>query len=269
MPLCNLLRCPICHDSAASVSAFGAHVDDIVCRFDNIEVVLDDNCGIAPFDKFAEDLCQLGNIVKMEAGCRFVKNIDRLSGALAGKFCGKLDPLGFSAGKLRGGLAELDIPQADIVESLDLALDRGDILKKGQRLFDRHFKDIRDIFTLVTDLQGLTVVAFSVAYFAGNIDVRQEVHFDLDNAVSGAGLAPSALHVEGKTAFGITAGAGVLRTRKKRADQVKDAGVGRRVGTGCAPDGGLIDVDHLVQLIDPLDVVVLSGYGPGTDGSSP
>ena len=63
MPLCNLLRCPICHDSAASVSAFGAHVDDIVCRFDNIEVVLDDNCGIAPFDKFAEDLCQLGNIV--------------------------------------------------------------------------------------------------------------------------------------------------------------------------------------------------------------
>src|SRR5690606_23597122 len=42
-------------------------------------------------------------------------------------------------------------------------------------------------------------------------------------------------------------------------DIVEDAGVGGRVGPGGAADGRLIDVDHLVQVFDPRNVVVIAG----------
>ena len=42
---------------------------------------------------------------------------------------------------------------------------------------------------LVLHLQGFAVVAFAVAHVARHVDVRQEVHLDLDHAVALAGLA--------------------------------------------------------------------------------
>jgi hypothetical protein len=45
-------------------------------------------------------------------------------------------------------------------------------------------------------LQRFAVVAFAVAFLARHIDVGQEVHLDLDQAVAAAGFAPAALYVE-------------------------------------------------------------------------
>ena len=264
MPPGNFLRGPAGHDGASAVPALGSHVDDVIGSLDDVEVVLDHDGGIAALDKFAQDTGQLGDVVKMEAGGGLVQDVDGPAGALAGELGGQLDALGFAAGKLGGGLAEFDIAQSDVVKGLDLAADGRYVLKEGQGFLDGHLKYVGDVFALVADLQGLAVVALAVADLAGDVDVRQEMHLDLDDAVAGAGFAAAALDVKGKAAFGVAPGAGVLGAGKEGPDQVKDAGIGRGIGPGSAADGGLVDVDDLVQLLDSLDIVMLSGDGPGT-----
>ena len=49
-------------------------------------------------------------------------------------------------------------------------------------------------------LQRLAIVALAVADVAGDVDVGEEVHLDLDQAVARAGLAAAALDVEAEAA---------------------------------------------------------------------
>ena len=102
-------------------------------------------------------------------------------------------------------------------------------------------------------LQGLPVVAGAVADLAGHVDVGQEVHLDLDGAVARAGLAAAALDVEGEPARLVAADLGLGRGGEQRADVVEDAGVGGRVGARRAADGRLVDVDDLVEVVQPGD----------------
>jgi hypothetical protein len=43
----DLFGCPFGNDPAAAVSAFGAHIDQPVGRLDDIEIVFDDQNGVA------------------------------------------------------------------------------------------------------------------------------------------------------------------------------------------------------------------------------
>ena len=53
-----------------------------------------------------------------------------------------------------------------------------------------------DIFVLISDLEGLSVVSLALADFAGDVYIGEEVHLDLHNAVALAGFAAPALNVE-------------------------------------------------------------------------
>ena len=229
MPLRNLLRCPAGDHGSASVPALRTHVDDVIGSLDDVQVVLDDHSRIAALHQLAEDLRQLGDIVKMQAGRGLIEDVNSFSGALSGQLCRQLDPLRLAARELCGRLSEFDIAQSHIVEGLDLAPDGGYIFKKYHRLLDSHFQNVRDIFPFIAYLKCLAVIALSVADFAGYIYIREEMHLNLDDAVARAGLTASALHVEGKASLGVAAGAGVLGAREKRPDQIKDAGVSRGI----------------------------------------
>ena len=80
----DLFGCAYGYDLAAAAAAFGAHVDDPVCGFDDIEVVLDDEEGASAVDEFAEGGEELGYIVEVEAGGGLVEDVE---GAGA-DFCG-------------------------------------------------------------------------------------------------------------------------------------------------------------------------------------
>src|SRR4030088_1951989 len=95
--------------------------------------------------------------------------------------------------------------------------------------------------------QGFTVIALALANVAGDVDVGQEVHLDLDQAVALAGLAAAALDVEAERPGSRAPGLGFRETREPVADRLEGAGVGRRVGPGRAPDRPLVDVDDLVE----------------------
>lgn len=81
--------------------------------------------------------------------------------------------------------------------------------------------------------------------------------------VSLARLAPSALDVEGKASRFEALRLGVLGFCKQVADVAEQPGVGRRIGARGAPDGALIDGNHLVQMLRALDAVEFAGVGHG------
>ncbi len=109
------------------------------------------------------------------------------------------------------------------------------------------------------DLQRLAVVALALADVAGDVDVGQEVHLDLDDAVALAGLAAPALDVEGEAAGRVAARLGFGQAGEPVADRRERAGVGRGVGARRAPDRRLVDVDDLVEMLEPLELVVGAG----------
>ncbi|MNJ57607.1 hypothetical protein D3C77_532020 [compost metagenome] len=113
-----------------------------------------------------------------------------------------------------------------------------------------------DVLALVLDLQGFAVVALALAHVAGHVDVRQKVHFDLDQAVTLAGLAAPALDVEGETPRAIAARTGFRHAGEQFTNGCEQPGVGRRVRARCTADRALVDVDHLVQVLQAVAAVV-------------
>ena len=90
---------------------------------------------------------------------------------------------------------------------------------------------------------------------AGDPHVGQEVHLQAVRAVSFAGLAAPAGHVETEAAGLVAAGLGLGQLRVEMADVVEELDVGGRVRAGRAADGRLVDGDHLVEMFEPFDAV--------------
>ena len=112
-------------------------------------------------------------------------------------------------------------------------------------------------------LQRLAIVALAVADVAGDVDVGQEVHLDLDQAVAGAGLAAAALDVEAEAAGLVAARLAFGQAGEPVADLGEGAGIGGRVGARGAADRRLIDVDHLVEIFEAGDLLVPAGLDAG------
>ena len=105
----HILRRTACNDAAAAFAAFRSHVDNIVRRFDHIQIVLNHDYRITSLGKLMQNLDQFMHVRKMKARRRLVQNINRFSRAPFTQFCGKLDPLRFTAGKFRRRLAQADV----------------------------------------------------------------------------------------------------------------------------------------------------------------
>ena len=159
-------------------------------------------------------------------------------------------------------LADLDVAKPDLLEHAHLVADSGDRLEQLGRLLDVHVEHVGDRMALELHLQRLAVVARAVADVAGDVDVGQEVHLDLDEAVALARLAPSALDVEAEAAGLVAARLGLGQAGEPVADLGEGAGVGRGVGARGAADRRLVDVDDLVEMLEPGDLVV---HGPADD----
>ena len=111
-------RCTRGDDPAAAIAAFGAHVDDPVGTFDHIEIVLDHQHRVAHVGQAIQHIQQIMDVGKMQAGRRLIQNVERMAGRGFAEFGGELDALGFAAGELGAGLAELDVAEADVVDAL-------------------------------------------------------------------------------------------------------------------------------------------------------
>ena len=89
---------------------------------DDVEVVLDDEHGVAKIDEALQDVEELSNVIEVQAGGGLVEDVERAAGLALGKLASQFDALGFAAGKSCGGLAKGDVAEADFDESCELLL---------------------------------------------------------------------------------------------------------------------------------------------------
>jgi hypothetical protein len=88
------------------------------------------------------------------------------------------------------------------------------------------------------------------------------VHLDLDQPIALAGLAAATLHVEAEPSRSVATNLGVWDLGEQLSDGSEQTGVGRRIRARRASDRTLVDVDHLVDVLDAGDPVVRSGNHP-------
>ncbi len=122
-------------------------------------------------------------------------------------------------------------------------------------VLDGHRQHVRDRLAAVGDLERLPVVPRAAADLAVDVDIGEEVHLDLLEALALAGLAPATAllgpHVEAEASGRVPADLGFLGRREDPADLVEDARVGGGVGSGGAADRRLVDLDHAVDAHAP------------------
>ena len=169
-------------------------------------------------EQLAQRAQQAGDIVEVQAGGRFVEQKQRAALAAGlvqplarglGQKAGQLQALGFAARQCGHRLTEPQIIESDIFERLQAGRDVVVVGKKGQRLMHREVEHIGDRAGGAApgnrDLQNLGAKAPAVAVGAAQIDVGQELHLDMLEAVAPAGRAAAVAGVEAEGAGGIAA----------------------------------------------------------------
>src|SRR6516162_10510771 len=64
-------------NTPAALAPFGTEVNEPIGGFDYVEIVFDDQQGVAGGAELEEHFEQFGDVVKMEAGGRFVQDVKR------------------------------------------------------------------------------------------------------------------------------------------------------------------------------------------------
>src|SRR5690554_1441974 len=215
--------------------------------------MLDHEDGIAELDEPLKDLEEALDIFKMKPRRRLIEEIERLAGFALCELAAELDALRLATAQRRRGLAELDIAEADLLERLQDGGERGEGCEELRRLIHAELKDLGDIFAAISDAERLIVIAPPIADLAGHIDVVEEMHLDLHDAVAGAGLAAPSFDVEREPPWLEAARAGVREGCEDLPDLIEGFCIGRRVRARRPPNRSLIDRDHLIERLKPFD----------------
>ena len=262
--LCDLLGGSRGNDRSAAVPSLGAEVDDVVGTFDHVKIVLDDDNGVACIAQALQYLKELGNIGSVQSCGGLVQNVDGSARCTLRKLGCQLDALRLTAGDGGGRLTDLDLSETDVIERLKLATDGGDAVKEAHALLYRHVQDLKDILAFILYFKGVAVVSLALANVAGDVNVGQEVHFDLFHAVALACLASAALDVKGEASGAISPCFCILGLGKQSANIGEQSRIGCRIGAWHTPDGALVNANNLIQVLKTCNFIVLAGIGDGT-----
>ena len=82
--LANFLRRALADERAAAAAALGAEVDHVIAGLDDVEVVLDNQHGVAAVGELAQHAHQTLAVGDVQAGRRLVEHIERPAGRCAG-----------------------------------------------------------------------------------------------------------------------------------------------------------------------------------------
>ena len=165
-----------------------------------------------------------------------IQHIKRPAGRPAGELFGELYALCFSSGQGVAGLSDLQIAEPYLLQKLQLADDRVEDAEEFHPVIDCHIQDVGNGFPFVFHLQRFVIVAGPMADFAGDVDVREELHFDLQLSLALAGFAAAAVNIEGEPPGGVSPDFALRQFGEKFADLIEDTGICARVGTRCAAD---------------------------------
>src|SRR5437016_2818792 len=86
-------RRPLGDNLATASAAFGAEIDHPIRGFDDVEVVFDNQEGIAGSAQLKEHFEKFGHVVEVEAGRWFIKDVESATGRFAAELGSKVEPL--------------------------------------------------------------------------------------------------------------------------------------------------------------------------------
>src|SRR5262249_11761421 len=130
----------------------------------------------------------------------FIEQIESSPSVWPSQLRRKLHALGFATGQRRCWLAERQIVETDIRQSLQYSPDLGDIREDLERFVHAHLQHVRDRSPFIAHGQSLWIVPATLADVALDPNVRQKVHFDLLLSIPFAGFAASARFVKTEAA---------------------------------------------------------------------
>ncbi len=92
------------------MASLRAEVDDIVGRFDHVQVVLDHHDRMPVIDQSVQTFQQSIDVGEVQTGCRLVENVQVVFAAFElAKLPGEFDALGFATRENRRSVAELEV----------------------------------------------------------------------------------------------------------------------------------------------------------------
>jgi len=160
-----------CDHEPALVATLGAEVDEPVGGLQHIQVVLDDDHGIAVIDQPVQHLQQSLHVGVVEAGGRLVEEVQGTAGVAARKLGRELHALRLTARQLRRRLSEPDVAEADVVQRAQLDLDPRHVLENLEGLVDRKLENVGDRMAAELDLLHLARVARPVTHLTRHVHV--------------------------------------------------------------------------------------------------
>ena len=137
------------------------------------------------------------DVVEVEARRRLVEQVERVAGVLLREVRGQLHALRLPARERVRRLPQREVAQTDVLERPgSLFRDAPLTLEEGDSLVDREVEHLGHVLPLVPNLEDVLLEPTSVARLAFEVEVGEELHLDLDDALALARLAPAAGHVE-------------------------------------------------------------------------
>ena len=214
---------------ATLLATFGAEVDNVVGNLDDIEVVFDNNNRISLVNQLVKHLDKATNILEMESRGRLVENIERTARFTLREFCREFYTLALTTRQSCARLAEREISQTHILNSLQLLVNGRNRLEEIDCDVYSHIEYIIDTLAFIADFESLLVVAIAAARLALDIDIGQEIHLDGLHSCATTLLATTTLDIERETASLETSHLCIGRSLKELADIAKNIRVCCRI----------------------------------------
>ena len=241
--------------------------------------MFDDDERVTRFEQLAQGTHQLGDVVEVQPGGRFVEQEKRalarqVLAAVAGGLGGfgqearEFEALRFAARERGHGLAQAHVLQAHVNDGLQGADDFSVLREQGRGFADGEFQNVRDVepaglaahgLALDLDLQNFGAVALAIAVGAAQVHVREKLHFDMLKTRSAAGRAAAIAAVEAELAGGVAALTRLGGGGEEFPDGVPGAHIAHGVGAGRLADRRLVHKHHIAQVIGPQQAVMRAG----------
>jgi len=150
-------------------------------------------------------------------------------------------------------LAEFEVAEPDALHGGKDAADTGEVGEEVGGFGYGHVEHIGYGFAAVFDEQGFTVVSFTFAVFALDINIGGKFISILRVPAPLAGFASASFDIEAEPAGFVASDLGFGQAAEEVADEGEDSGIGCGVGTGCAAYGGLVYADNFVYVFKPFN----------------